>query len=173
MVQAILFIFSGLPASGKSSLAKIIAKEYNAAYLRIDTIEQALRDLCHIDVQGEGYRLAYRMASDNLRLGHNVVADSCNPINLTRREWEEVAIQSNCRHINIEVICSDKAEHKKRIETRTSEIKGLHFPAWSEIQRREYDIWETERILIDTANRSIEDSFTELQKKIEKLISLR
>lgn len=67
-----LVIFSGLPASGKSTLAQAVARELPIVWLRIDTIEQALRDLCGIDVQGEGYRLAYRIAADNLRLGSSV-----------------------------------------------------------------------------------------------------
>jgi len=165
-MKTVLFILSGLPASGKSSLAKLMAKEYNALYLRIDTIEQGLRDLCNFNVQGEGYRLAYRVASDNLELGLSVVADSCNPINLTRREWEEVAIKNNCQNINIEVICSDKAEHKKRCETRNSNIAGLQLPTWDEIQNRNYDVWENDRIIIDTADRSAEESFTELKEEI-------
>ncbi|MDL2277324.1 AAA family ATPase [Parabacteroides sp. OttesenSCG-928-G07] len=168
--KPILFILSGLPASGKSSLAKLIAREYNAVYLRIDTIEQALRDLCNYDVQGEGYRLAYRIASNNLDLGHNVVADSCNPIDLTRREWEAVATQSNSRYINIEVICSDKEEHKRRAENRCAEVEGLKLPTWDEIQRREYHAWETDRIVIDTAGKSIEESFYELNAEIRDAI---
>jgi predicted kinase len=39
-----LYIFSGLPGSGKSSLAKLLACERHAVYLRIDTIEQGLRE---------------------------------------------------------------------------------------------------------------------------------
>ncbi len=61
-----LYIFSGLPGSGKSTLSKWLSAHLGAVYLRIDTIEQALRDLCAFDVQGEGYRLAYRIARDNL-----------------------------------------------------------------------------------------------------------
>lgn len=167
-MKPVLFVLSGLPASGKSSLAKFIAKEYDAFFLRVDTIEQALRDLCNFDVQGEGYRLAYRIASNNLDLGHNVVADSCNPINLTRREWEEVAMKNNSQCINIEVICSDKTEHKKRNETRSSEVEGLQLPTWDEILNQEYDIWETDRITIDTTNHSIEESFAELKKEINQ-----
>src|SRR5512147_1981970 len=98
----ILYIFSGLPGSGKSTLSQQIARHVNAVYLRIDTIEQALRDLCAFDVQGEGYRLAYRIAADNLQLGIDVVADCCNPIELTRREWEQVALQAHARYVNIE-----------------------------------------------------------------------
>jgi predicted kinase len=65
----VLLIFSGLPGSGKSTLARAIAGNLGAIYLRIDTIEQGLRDLCSVDVRAEGYRLAYRVAADNLRVG--------------------------------------------------------------------------------------------------------
>jgi predicted kinase len=93
-----LYIFSGLPGSGKTTLARLVAQKLHSAYLRIDTIEQGLRDLCSVDVQGEGYRLAYRIAGDNLRLGVSVIADSCNPIELTRRELERVALETQAHH---------------------------------------------------------------------------
>lgn len=167
-MKPILFIFSGLPATGKSALAKLIAGEYHAACLRIDTIEQALRDLCRVEVQGEGYRLSYRIAGDNLLLGLNVVADSCNPVNLTRREWEDVAAKNGSMFINIEVLCSNREEHKKRVETRTSEVKGLRLPTWKEIENREYHAWTTERIVIDTAGKTVRESFEELNGKIKQ-----
>ena len=91
-----LFIFSGLPGSGKSTLAVALARQAGAVYVRVDTIEQALRDLCGVEVGGEGYQLAHRIALDNLRVGLSVVADSCNPIELTRREWERVALMRAC-----------------------------------------------------------------------------
>ena len=49
-----LFIFSGLPATGKTTLARYLAAEMMAVYLRIDTIEQSMRDLCKTQVEGEG-----------------------------------------------------------------------------------------------------------------------
>ena len=57
-----LYIFSGLPGTGKSTLAPRLASRLDAMYLRIDTVEQALRDVCGIRVEGEGYRLGYRLA---------------------------------------------------------------------------------------------------------------
>ena len=161
-----LFIFSGLPGSGKSTLAQVLAKQLDAVYLRIDTIEQGLRDICAIEVQGEGYRLAYRIASDNLRLGRSVVADSCNPIELTRREWEEVARVAAADFANIEVICSDGAEHRRRVETRASEVPGLRLPTWSEVANREYHDWTIDRIVIDTAGRSEAESVRELLSEL-------
>jgi len=172
-MNPILFIFSGLPGIGKSTLSKLIAKEFSAAYLRIDTVEQGLRDLCNYKVQGEGYRLAYRIAGDNLKLGQNVVSDSCNPINLTRKEWEDVAKEHDCIFINIEILCSNKEEHRKRVETRKNEVKGLKLPTWKEVESREYDSWDCERIIIDTANKSINESFGELKKKIKQYLDTK
>jgi predicted kinase len=172
-MNSLLFIFSGLPASGKSTLSKLLAEKYNGAYLRIDTIEQALWDLCNFKAQGEGYRLSYRIAGDNLRIGHNVISDSCNPINVTRREWENVANENNSQFINIEVICSNKQERRKRVETRINEVKGLKLPTWKEVENREYQPWEDDRIIIDTAGKSIEESFKELSKKIEIYLKVK
>ena len=161
-----LYIFSGLPASGKSTLAKLLVKETDSFYLRIDTVEQALRDLCELEVQGEGYRIAYRIAADNLNLDMNVVADSCNPWQLTRQEWQEVAIQNNADFINIEVSCSNEEEHKKRVENRSSDVHRLKLSSWQEIKNREYHDWTGEVIMIDTADKTTEESFEELVKKI-------
>ena len=152
-----LYIFSGLPGSGKSTLAQALARQLNAVYLRIDTIEQGLRDLCSIEVQDEGYRLAYKIAFENLSVGLSVVADSCNPIELTRREWEQVARDAQADYVNIEVICSDSSEHRRRAEARGPEVSGLKLPTWNEIEKREYHDWTVERVVIDTAHKSKAD----------------
>ncbi|MCP4176967.1 MAG: AAA family ATPase [bacterium] len=161
-----LYIFSGLPASGKSTLAKKLTSHINAAYLRIDTLEQGIRDLCDYKVTGEGYRLAYRIATDNIKLGISVIADSCNPIKLTRDEWNDIAIKTGSAFINIEVICSDMKEHQNRVETRANEIKKLVLPTWTEVLNREYHEWTKERIVIDTSNISESEAFDLLISKL-------
>src|SRR5688572_9783383 len=128
--MAALFIFAGLPGTGKTSLARRFTQHVQAIHLRVDTIEQGLRELCNMHVEGEGYRLSYRIAADNLRLGMDVVADSCNPLEITRREWEQVAQEAGATFVNIEVICSDIREHQRRIESRRSDIPGLKLPSW-------------------------------------------
>ncbi|WP_432736914.1 AAA family ATPase [Maridesulfovibrio sp. FT414] len=168
MDSAILYIFSGLPGSGKSTLAQGLSSKLHCTYLRIDTIEQAMRDLLDVSVKGEGYRLAYRIAADNLKCGISVVSDSCNPIELTRTEWQDVAVNAGTRFINIEVICSDKAEHKNRVEQRTSSVAGLKLPTWEQVESREYNTWKTDRIVLDTAGRTINESLQELILEIKE-----
>ena len=167
-MNSVLFIFSGLPGSGKSVLAKEIAIRTKSVYSRIDTIEQGIRDLCNYNVQGEGYRLSYRIAKENLMIGNSVVSDSCNPWKLTRQEWENVAIESNAQYINIEVKCSDKNEHKRRIETRKCEIEGLILPTWEEVEKRKIEVWSEEHIEIDTANKTKDESINELIDLLRK-----
>lgn len=74
----------------------------------------------------------------------NVVADSCNPIDLTRNEWEEIALRNDGRFINIEIVCSDKVEHKGRVETRSCEIENLKLPVWKDVENRAYHPWNKE-----------------------------
>ena len=73
-----LIVFGGLPGTGKTTIARAFAKERRATYLRIDTIEQALRssEMLAGDVGPAGYMVAYALAEANLRLGGIVVADS-------------------------------------------------------------------------------------------------
>jgi predicted kinase len=160
----VLIIFAGLPGVGKTTLARALARQRGAAHLRIDTIEQVLTDAGVDDCNdpGLGYRLAYALAADNLRLGLTVVGDSVNSLDITREAWRAVARAAKAPFVEVEVICSDAAEHRRRVETRIADIVGHTPPTWRDVEEREYQPWPGERIVIDTAGRSLEQSLAEL-----------
>lgn len=163
-----LYIFGGLPGTGKTELSKYLAETIRATYLRIDTIEQTMRDRGINDIEDEGYQIAFKISADNLKLGHAVVADSTNPIDISRKAWRMVALSQRVGFCEIEIVCSDLAEHKKRVETRQSDIDSLKLPSWNDVVNCEYHPWMTERIIIDTAGRTRAESKNDLRVAVEK-----
>ena len=162
-----LIAFSGLPGTGKTSIARELARRLRATYLRVDTVEQALRSCGTLDeVVAEGYEAIYRLAEDNLSLGLTVIADSVNPLKITREAWADVAREANIRLVNVEIICFDETEHRQRVETRESDFPDLQLPTWDKVKRREYHPWTEPRIVIDTAGRSVGDCVDQLLSEL-------
>jgi predicted kinase len=79
--KPVLVVFGGLPGTGKSGIALGLAARMSAVYLRIDTIEQAIRNSPGVRqaTNEEGYRVAYALAEDNLRLGKAAISESFVP----------------------------------------------------------------------------------------------
>jgi predicted kinase len=162
-----LVIFAGLPGAGKSTLALRLAGELGAVYLRIDTIERGMIDgneamsaVEAYDIGVAAYCVAYAVAEDNLRLGQTVIADSVNPLEITRRAWRNAAARAGADAVEIEVVCSDEAEHRRRVETRPAMIPLT----WQEVVERDYEPWTGDRIRIDTAGQQIEQSLAALRQ---------
>lgn len=153
-----LIIFGGLPGVGKTAIAVEVARLTGAVHLRIDSIEQAMRAAGNRPVDDAGYRVAYAVAEDNLRIGRTVIADSVNPVRVTREAWAAVAKRAGVRAIEIEVECSDVDEHRRRVEARSSDIPGFELPTWAEVVGREYEAWEGGHFAIDTAGRTVAQS---------------
>ena len=170
-----LIIFGGLPGVGKTAIARELARQIGAVHLRIDSIEEAIRTSGVVSqpLNDAGYRVAYAVAEDNLQIGRTVIADSVNPIQLTRDAWVEVAVRAQVAAVEIEVTCSDINEHRRRVETRLSDIGGLKLPSWKDVVSREYHPWDRQHLVIDTANRAVEQSITLIREKLPAISQTR
>lgn len=163
-----LYIFSGLPGTGKSTLSAALARELRATYIRVDVVEQAMR-VAGAGVDGPaGYIVCYEIASQNLRLGLDVIADTVNPIHETRQAWRGVAESLEIPFMEIEVVCSDEREHRHRIATRVADIPGLALPTWEEVKTRQYDFWDRDHIVIDTAHQTVAESLMTLREQLDR-----
>ena len=163
---------AGLPATGKTTVARLLARELGAVHLRIDTIEQAVvRAGAGSHPLGTvGYVIAYALAEEYLRQGLTVVADSVNPLAVTRDAWHDVARAAGVRHLDVEVVCADPAEHERRATSRTADIAGHRLPTWTDIQNREYEGWDHDRAVVDTARHSAAECAAECVARLRKLV---
>ena len=146
-----LIVFSGLPGTGKTTLARSLSLALGAVYLRLDSIEDAIRRsaLAPTDLMDAGYRATWALATDNLALGLNVVGDCVNPVAATRLGWQNAAFQGKAALIEIEVTCSDPGIHRSRVEARHAGGEG---PDWAAVLARRYEPHTRPRIVLDTAH---------------------
>ncbi|WP_421362771.1 AAA family ATPase [Agrobacterium rosae] len=167
-----LIIFGGLPGSGKSTIAQALAIRLQATYLRLDTIEQAIRSsacsAAGAEVGPAGYVVLYKVAADNLRLGRTVIADSVNSIEITRAAFRATATEANRKFIEVEVTCSDKIMHRHRAESRVSTVEGLIPPTWEQIEARTFEPWAPDR-RIDTSLLSVDESMLEITNRLKQV----
>jgi predicted kinase len=151
----LLIVFGGLPGTGKTTIARELTRRFEASYLRIDAIEHRLRE-AGLAVGATGYVVANALAAENLLIGRTVIADCVNPVAASRNGWRETADRCAARLIEIELICSDAAAHRRRVESRLADISGHRQPTWDEVVKRDYEPWDREHLVLDTAADTID-----------------
>ena len=94
-----LIIMCGIPASGKSTVAKL----FNSNIVSTDSIREELYG--DESIQGNGvevFRLAYSRIRNYLSLGENVVFDATNIRKRDRKTVIDIGKEYNCDNI---IIC--------------------------------------------------------------------
>jgi predicted kinase len=170
----VLVIMAGLPASGKTAISRALAREIRGVHVRIDTIEQAVvrSGAASRPLGPVGYVVGYAIAEDHLRQGLTVVADSVNPLQATRDAWCDIARSTGSDFVEVEVVCSDPVEHRKRATSRSVDIPGLTPPGWRAIVESDYEPWHRSPVVIDTAGRFIAACVRELMVACPGLVAL-
>lgn len=144
-----LVVLAGLPGTGKTTIARAVASRCRAAYIRVDAIEQAMRSASVLATPADAGPAGYALAEANLRLGLTAVADRVSPLPVTRPARRAVAAPGPI--VEVEVVCSDAAEHRRRVETRVPDPPGSVPPTWESVLRHEHGPWMEPRLVLDTA----------------------
>lgn len=153
-MQAQVIIFTGLPGTGKSTLAERVARAVGAPAFAADwlmgALMPALAKLDRSDYLAARSRLLETLVTRQLILGQSAVVDAL----VTERqvaEWRETTAQFPARWHLIECICSDKVVHRERIEGRIRGIPGWHEVGWDFVERlrAELPLLAADRLTVD------------------------
>jgi len=162
-----LWVFCGLPASGKSSLARQLAEDLSLVYLQSDQVrvESAGCPMAAgVVPYGEGpYRLEMRQrvyaqmlveAQEHLKSGRSVVLDA----SFSRLKWRHDALQLatdlNTNFLLVECRCSEETMRKRLLkrddESGLSQARVHHLPQMKKVFEPVEELPVEQHIVVDT-----------------------
>lgn len=152
---------AGLPGAGKSTIAEVIGARLGAAVVSVDPLESAILRAGIDEDQPTGlaaYLVAETLAESVLVTGHSVIVDAVNAVDPAREQWVALAQRQGEQLRFIEVVCSDPAVHRSRLENRNRELPHVAEPSWHAVEQSldEYALWSgtsaaVGRITLDSA----------------------
>ncbi len=152
-----MIIFTGLPGTGKSTLAEMVGRQLGIPVFAKDWLEASLilsglgsnDDLKRLGFAG--YELLTVLAERQFMLNQSVILDSVASTQNIRSKWLQLARQYGAERRVIECICSDVSVHRARLKDRRRKIPGWHELEWADIEKVKgyYPVWEGERLVLD------------------------
>ena len=170
MTSQKLIVLSGLPGSGKSTVAEGLSLALSLPVFSVDPIEAAMwrGGLAKAQTGIAAYDVAITLADEHLRLGHSVIVDAVNPVEAPRAAWRDLAAKYRADLKIIECICADETVHRQRIEARVRDIVGMPEIGWARVlqRRAEYEAWADARLVLDTSTKSPERLLAEARSYV-------
>jgi predicted kinase len=156
MNKSKLIIISGLPGSGKSTIAESLAENLSVPLFSVDPIESSIINSGikrSFETGLAAYLVAETLAGEQLKCGLSVIIEAVNSVQEARDMWHNLVRQQDATLIIIECVLNSEL-HKERIESRIRNMHGIPEVTWEDVENRskEFVPWIEERLVLDTAN---------------------
>ncbi|MGW4927735.1 AAA family ATPase [Agromyces sp. NPDC004153] len=133
-----LIVMAGLPGAGKSTIGEIVGARLGATVVSVDPIESSILRAGIDSDQPTGlaaYLVAEEIAEKELLSGRTVIVDAVNAAESARLQWRDLAARTEVRLRVIEVVCSDEALHRARLEKRERGLPHLEETTWRAVEQ--------------------------------------
>lgn len=154
-MEPTLILFAGMPGSGKTTLARMVARRLKVPVFAKDRVQRVLRDH-HLapEHSGDGYFIILDIADELLSLGLSVILDATFPLDHFRMVASEIAARYKANFCAIYCYCSDEAVWKERMVDRVHYVPGWKPVGWSDVQRMQeyYQPWNANALFVDSMN---------------------
>ncbi|HET6595405.1 MAG TPA: ATP-binding protein [Anaerolineales bacterium] len=153
-MQTKLIIFSGLPGTGKSTLASTLARKLRLPLLCIDDVVGEVPEDAGIRFWDSKVAILLRLTDVQLELGLSVIVDSVF-MNTDRYHAQTLAHKYGARFYPIYVFISDDKVWEGRVNKRYEEMNYKDVATWERIQhqRERFRKWEPGTALfVDSLN---------------------
>lgn len=155
MAKPTLLVLSGMPGTGKTTLAGALAKQTKLPVFSVDPIESAILDsgiARSFETGLAAYLVAIAFAEARLKLGQGAIVDAVNSVSWAKQQWRKLARRYGAKLRIIECVCSDERLHLRRLSRRR---RGILFPepTWDDISARkaEWVPWKERVLVVDSA----------------------